>query len=75
MTATLRPTPSACPACAAAPAAEALAARALPDARIALSLPTIHCGACISKIESALDAHPQVRSARVNLTLKTPRPR
>jgi Cu2+-exporting ATPase len=70
MTATLRPTPSACPACAAAPAAEALAARALPDARIALSLPTIHCGACISKIESALDAHPQVRSARVNLTLK-----
>ncbi|HAW45733.1 MAG TPA: ATPase, partial [Roseovarius sp.] len=70
MTATMRPAPSACPACAAAPAAEALAARDLPDARIALSLPTIHCAACISKIESALDAHPQVRSARVNLTLK-----
>ncbi|PKQ12329.1 MAG: ATPase [Alphaproteobacteria bacterium HGW-Alphaproteobacteria-1] len=70
MTAALRPTPSACPACAAAPAAEALAARALPDARIALSLPTIHCGACISKIETALNAHPDVRSARVNLTLK-----
>jgi len=70
MTAAIRATPSACPACAAAPAAEALAARALPDARIALSLPTIHCAACISKIETALNAHPQVRSARVNLTLK-----
>jgi len=66
----MRPPPSACPACAAAPAAQALAGRALPDARIALSLPTIHCSACISKIENALDAHPQVRSARVNLTLK-----
>src|SRR6056297_2795967 len=70
MTATTRPAPSACPACSAAPAAEALAARDLPDAQIALSLPTIHCAACISKIESALDAHPRVRSARVNLTLK-----
>lgn len=70
MTTTLRATPSACPACAAAPAAEALAARNLPDARLALSLPTIHCAACISKIESALNAHPQVHSARVNLTLK-----
>jgi Cu2+-exporting ATPase len=70
MTAAMRATPSACPACAAAPAAEALAARALPNARIALSLPTIHCAACISKIETALNAHPQVRSARVNLTLK-----
>src|SRR6056297_2838617 len=70
MTATTRPAPSACPACSAAPAAEAVAARDLPDAQIALSLPTIHCAACISKIESALDAHPRVRSARVNLTLK-----
>src|SRR6056297_1291145 len=70
MTATTRPAPSACPACSAAPAAEALAARDLPGAQIALSLPTIHCAACISKIESALDAHPRVRSARVNLTLK-----
>ncbi len=61
---------SACPACSAAPAAEALAARALPDARIALSLPTIHCAACISKVERALNAHPGVKSARVNLTLK-----
>ncbi|SEL61405.1 Cu2+-exporting ATPase [Roseovarius azorensis] len=70
MTATMRPAPSACPACAAAPAAEALATRALLPAQIALSLPTIHCAACISKIERALSAHPQVTSARVNLTLK-----
>ncbi|MAU51837.1 MAG: ATPase [Roseovarius sp.] len=70
MTTVLRAPPSACPACAAAPAAGAIAARALPDARIALSLPTIHCAACISKIERALNAHPGVRSARVNLTLK-----
>ena len=70
MTTVTRPTPSACPACAAAPAAEAQAARPPPDARIALSLPTIHCAACISRIESGLGAHPGVRSARVNLTLK-----
>src|SRR6056297_1435538 len=70
MTVTPRPAPSACPACSAAPAAEAVAARDLPDAQIALSLPTIHCAACISKIEDGLNAHPGVRSARVNLTLK-----
>ncbi|WP_412505665.1 heavy metal translocating P-type ATPase, partial [Roseovarius sp. SYSU LYC5161] len=70
MTATMRPSPvSACPACAAAPAAEAAAE--LPDnAQIALSLPTIHCSACITRIEKALNAHPGVTSARVNLTLK-----
>ena len=40
MTATMRPQISACPACSAAPAAEALAERAAQqDARIALSLP------------------------------------
>jgi len=71
MTASMRPTPSACPACAAAPAAEKLAEMQPHDpAQIALSLPTIHCSACITKIEKALDAHPQVKSARVNLTLK-----
>ncbi len=70
MTAPMRPTPSACPACAAAPAAEAQAVRDLPRAQIALSLPTIHCAACISKIERGLDADPRVISARVNLTLK-----
>jgi len=70
MTVPMRPSPSACPACAAAPAAEALAERALKPAQIALSLPTIHCSACISKIERGLNAHPGVRGARVNLTLK-----
>ena len=72
MTATMRPNTSACPACAAAPAAERLAedARAHDPAQIALSLPTIHCSACITKIEKALDADPRVKSARVNLTLK-----
>ncbi|MCC1491690.1 heavy metal translocating P-type ATPase [Cognatishimia sp. F0-27] len=63
---------SACPACVAAPAAEALAeAEAAPkDAHIMLSLPTIHCAACLSKVEAALNADPRVQSARVNLTAK-----
>ncbi len=71
MTATLRPPASACPACAAAPAAEALATQDAPtEAHIVLSLPTIHCAACMSKVERALNGVPQVHSARVNLTLK-----
>lgn len=71
MTATMRPQISACPACSAAPAAEALADRAAQtDVRIALSLPTIHCSACIAAVERALQDHPGVESARVNLTLK-----
>ena len=71
MTAPLRQGPSACPACAAAPAAETLAEMPeTAEAQIALSLPTIHCAACISKIEQGLGADPRVSSARVNLTLK-----
>ena len=70
MTATMRPNHSACPACAAAPAAESLAEVDRTPAQIALSLPGIHCSACITKIEKALNAHPAVTSARVNLTLK-----
>lgn len=63
---------SACPACDAAPAAEAVAARAedLKGAKLALSLPTIHCAACISAVERRLAEEPGVRAARVNLTLK-----
>ena len=62
---------SACPACAAAPAAQQLAKTPPPsEARITLSLPTIHCAACMSGVESALRATPGVRNARVNLTLK-----
>jgi len=63
--------PAACPACAVAPAAEALAGGEAPkDARLFLSLPTIHCAACISAVERALNASEGVRDARVNLTLK-----
>lgn len=71
MTAPMRPQASACPACAAAPAAEALAELDQPtEADIMLSLPAIHCSACISTIERALNAAPGVHTARVNLTLK-----
>ena len=62
---------SACPACLAAPSAEeAAGARDVQHARIVLSLPAIHCAACISGVERALLAHPGVNAARVNLTLK-----
>ncbi len=67
------PRVSACPACAAAPAAEDLAARAPAPTgpeTVQLSLPTIHCAACISTVERGLSTTPGVRSARVNLTLK-----
>ncbi len=72
MTAALRPSPSACPACSATPAAtELVEHEAGADAgQIVLSLPTIHCAACISRIERGLNEHPDVTSARVNLTLK-----
>ncbi|MDF1854567.1 heavy metal translocating P-type ATPase [Pseudooceanicola sp.] len=57
------------------PAAEALAeARAaMQESTISLSLPSIHCSACISGVERALNAAPGVRDARVNLTLKRAR--
>ena len=62
---------SACPACVAAPSAERIAQMAVQDeARIMLSLPTAHCAACISTVESALHRMPGVQSARLNLTLK-----
>ncbi|MEP2640334.1 heavy metal translocating P-type ATPase [Roseobacter sp.] len=60
--------PVACPGCLAAPVDPAAAPPK--DARLMLSLPTIHCQACIAKVERALGAHPGVTSARVNLTLK-----
>ncbi|QDY71219.1 heavy metal translocating P-type ATPase (plasmid) [Qingshengfaniella alkalisoli] len=40
------------------------------DAHILLSVPAIHCAACISRVERALNAQSGVKSARVNLTLK-----
>ena len=62
---------SACPACIAAPSAEAIARGAsAADARIMLSLPTAHCAVCITDVERELQRFEGVRSARVNLTLK-----
>ncbi len=59
---------AACPGCVATPA-EPL--RPIPrDVQIALSLPGIHCSACIAAVERALNAYPGVEGARVNLTLK-----
>lgn len=68
MTAQLRPSAAACPGCIATPVEPAKAP--VTDARIAISLPGIHCQACISTVERALNAHPGVHDARVNLTLK-----
>lgn len=63
--------PSACPACVVAPSAARLAQLSMPsEARLMLSIPTAHCAACISTVESGLAAQPGVRSVRVNLTMK-----
>ena len=62
---------SACPACDAMPLALAIAEKAAAEpARLILSLPNVHCAACIGSIEAGLVAVPGVVSARVNLTLK-----
>ncbi|KAJ54878.1 ATPase [Actibacterium mucosum KCTC 23349] len=60
---------SACPACDAAPLARETASRAIGD-KLILSLPTIHCAACISAVERGLAGLPGLKDARVNLTLK-----
>lgn len=61
---------SACPACAAAPLAQEVAKKAVLPPNIYLSLPTIHCAACIGKVERTLSKTHGVDSARVNLSLK-----
>ena len=68
MTAMPDPRPMACPGCIATPATE-VAVEARPD-DLLLSLPEIHCHACIRNAEQALTARPDVANARVNLTLK-----
>ncbi len=68
MTAQVSSGAAACPGCIATPAEPV---RPTPqDAQIALSLPGIHCSACIAAVERELNAHPGVEDARVNLTLK-----
>ena len=64
---------AACPACDAAPLAHQVAAAGARKAgrgEVILSLPGVHCAACITDVERALHAHPGVRAARVNLTLR-----
>lgn len=66
-------THAACPACAAAPEIRITPTHAPAPAalrRYELSLPAIHCAACISGVERILDATPGVAAARVNLSLK-----
>ena len=60
---------AACPACVVAPLAQQQAQVAA-RGRLMLSLPSAHCAACISTVESALAAVPGVESSRVNLTMK-----
>lgn len=60
---------AACPACAVAPLAQETARNARPPDAV-LSIPSLHCAACIGKVERALSALPGVDSARVNLSLK-----
>ncbi len=69
------PSASACPACDVTPMARRLAASGalddLPErGALMLSLPGVHCALCITTVERALEAHPGVNSARVNLTLR-----
>ncbi|SMY08293.1 heavy metal translocating P-type ATPase [Flavimaricola marinus] len=56
----------ACPACTAAPLAQEMAS----GPALQFSLPTIHCAACIGKIERGLSTLNGVQSVRVNLSLK-----
>lgn len=60
---------AACPACVVVPLAQQQAQVAA-RGRLMLSLPSAHCAACISTVETALAAVPGVDSSRVNLTMK-----
>ncbi len=66
--------PVACPACVALPPRETGAGSTGRPVgalrRFDLSLPAIHCAACIAGVERCLESEPGVAAARVNLTLK-----
>ena len=67
------PSIAVCPACVAIPSEliNSLGeARSDRSRRIELSLPTIHCAACISGVETGLNKLPEIEGARVNLTRK-----
>ncbi len=71
MTAATRPQLAACPACSTAPSPEQIARMSkVTSGRIMLSLPEVHCAACIVAVERELAQTKGVQSARVNLTLK-----
>ncbi len=65
---------AACPACVALPDKGKLLPKLDPGEvamrRVELSLPTVHCAACISAVERQLANRPDVFGARVNLTMK-----
>ncbi len=63
------PHPAVCPACV-VPAPEIHSADVDTSGNIILSLPTIHCAACISSVERRLEREPGVNTARVNLSFK-----
>ena len=64
---------AACPACTVDPLETSGAAADDGPAAVSLSLPTVHCAACIARVEKELNAMPGVREARVNLSLKRAR--
>ncbi|NNF90849.1 MAG: heavy metal translocating P-type ATPase, partial [Boseongicola sp.] len=68
MSVTEHPTMAVCPGCAAAPVARDVGV--FENATLQLSLPNIHCAACISGVEGALEGVDGVHDARVNLTRK-----
>ncbi|MBI1418787.1 MAG: cadmium-translocating P-type ATPase [Limimaricola sp.] len=72
MSAVEHPGAAACPACLASPLAGQVAERqrSAEGEEVQLSLPTIHCAACISTIEQGLLGLPDVSDVRVNLTRK-----
>ena len=59
-----------CPACVGLPEGQLEKAASNGTAQIVLSLPAIHCVACINGVERALRDLPGVANARVNLSMK-----